>query len=79
MRRLRLLGVLLPAALFLFVALVVFGLVPLTVVQRVAVAVAVVASRQERGFSVVNLRGVRPVLDFDAELVAEGENGKVHL
>lgn len=79
MRRLRLLRILLPATLVLFVALVVIGLNPPPQVHRATGADEADSSRQAREFRFVELSGVTPVLDFDADLVAEAEGGKVHL
>lgn len=79
MRRLRLLRILLPATLLIFVALVVIGLNPPPQVHRETATEESDASRQAREFRFVELSGVTPVLDFDADLVAEGEGGKFHL
>jgi len=78
-RRLQLLRIVLPATLLLFLALVVIGLNPPPQVHRESGSDEADASRQAREFRFVELDGVTPVLDFDADLVAEAEDGKVHL
>ena len=79
MRRLLVLRILLPAALVVFLVLIVIALQPPPQVHRDTAGGPGETSRRAREFRFIELRGDRPVLDFDADLVEEGEDGKVHL
>ena len=79
MRRLRFLRILLPAALVLFLILVVVTLQPPTQVHREPGSVQPDAGRRAEGLRLMQIVGQTLVLDFDADLVEETEDGKVHL
>ena len=79
MRRLRFLRILLPVALIVFLVLVVYALRPPPQVHRESSAGVEEAGRLAKGFRFVELKGDTAVLDFDADLVAESEDGRVHL
>jgi lipopolysaccharide transport protein LptA len=78
-RRLKFFRILLPVALLLFLALLFYALRPPTSVHREADDEQDESLRKAEDFRFVELIRDRAVLDFDADLITEGEDGKIHL
>jgi len=66
-------------ALIVFVGLVVYALRPPPQVHREPSGGGEESGRLAKGFRFVELKGDTAVLDFDADLVTESEDGRVHL
>ncbi len=79
MQRLRLLRILLPAALLIFLAVLLYALRVPTRVHRSAEGEEADSQRRAEGVSFVELDRDTATLEFVADLVREGEDGKVHL